>query len=64
MDRVSAQHHPGYVSLEEFEANQAELLANANQNGEDRRKGPRVKVPPCCKALSFAACASAPDNSF
>jgi DNA invertase Pin-like site-specific DNA recombinase len=32
--------HPGYISWEEFEANQAKLLANANGFGEDRRKSP------------------------
>ena len=32
--------HPGYVSWEEFEANQAKLLDNANGYGEDRRKSP------------------------
>lgn len=32
--------HPGYISWEEFEANQARLLANANGYGEDRRKSP------------------------
>jgi DNA invertase Pin-like site-specific DNA recombinase len=32
--------HPGYISWEEFEANQAKLLANANGYGEDRRKSP------------------------
>ena len=30
----------GYISWEEFEANQAKLLANANGYGEDRRKSP------------------------
>jgi DNA invertase Pin-like site-specific DNA recombinase len=32
--------YPGYISWEEFEANQAKLLANANCYGEDRRKSP------------------------
>jgi DNA invertase Pin-like site-specific DNA recombinase len=32
--------HPGYISWEEFETNQAKLLANANGYGEDRRKSP------------------------
>jgi len=32
--------HPGYISWEEFEANQAKLLDNANGYGEDRRKSP------------------------
>ncbi len=32
--------HPGYISWEEFESNQAKLLANANGYGEDRRRSP------------------------
>jgi DNA invertase Pin-like site-specific DNA recombinase len=32
--------HPGYISWEEFESNQAKLLANANAYGADRRKSP------------------------
>jgi DNA invertase Pin-like site-specific DNA recombinase len=32
--------YPGYISWEEFEANQAKLLANANCYGEHRRKSP------------------------
>jgi DNA invertase Pin-like site-specific DNA recombinase len=32
--------YPGYISWEEFEANQAKLLANANGYGEDRRRSP------------------------
>ncbi len=32
--------HPGYIPWEEYEANQARLLANANGYGSDRRKSP------------------------
>ena len=32
--------HPGYISWEEFESNQAKLLANAKGYGEDRHKSP------------------------
>ena len=32
--------HPGYISWQEFEANQAKLLDNANGYGPDRRKSP------------------------
>jgi DNA invertase Pin-like site-specific DNA recombinase len=32
--------HPGYITWEEFEANQAKLLDNANAYGLDRRKSP------------------------
>jgi DNA invertase Pin-like site-specific DNA recombinase len=32
--------HPGYITWEEYEANQTKLLANANGYGPDRRKSP------------------------
>jgi recombinase/recombinase-like zinc beta ribbon protein len=32
--------YPGYISWDEFESNQAKLLANASGYGEDRRKSP------------------------
>lgn len=32
--------YPGYISWDEFESNQATLLANANGFGDDRRKSP------------------------
>src|SRR5262249_36876096 len=32
--------HPGYLTWEEFERNQATLLANANGYGPDRRRSP------------------------
>ena len=32
--------HPGYITWQEFEANQAKLLENANGYGPDRRKSP------------------------
>lgn len=32
--------HPGYIGWEEFETNQATLLANANGYGPDRRRSP------------------------
>jgi DNA invertase Pin-like site-specific DNA recombinase len=32
--------YPGYISWEEYESNQAQLLANAQGYGEDRRKSP------------------------
>jgi len=34
------KNHPGYISWEEFESNQAKLLANAAGYGWDRRKSP------------------------
>ncbi len=32
--------HPGYISFEQYEANQAALLANAQAHGRERDKGP------------------------
>jgi DNA invertase Pin-like site-specific DNA recombinase len=32
--------HPGYITWEEFETNQATLLANAQSHGPDRRRSP------------------------
>lgn len=33
-------HHPGYLTWEEYEAHQARLLVNAGGYGPDRRRGP------------------------
>ena len=33
-------HHPGYISWERFEANQAQLARSARAHGADRRQGP------------------------
>ena len=32
--------HPGYITWEEYEANQAKLLVNAGGYGPDRRRSP------------------------
>lgn len=37
--------HPGYVTLEQFEANQARLAANAAAHGRDRASGPPREGP-------------------
>jgi len=37
--------HPGYISWEQFETNQATLSANAAARGEDRRAGPAREGP-------------------
>lgn len=43
--------HPGYISLETFEANQALLGANAAARGEDRRAGPAREGPALLQGL-------------
>jgi DNA invertase Pin-like site-specific DNA recombinase len=43
--------HPGYISLETFEANQALLGANAAARGEDRRTGPAREGPALLQGL-------------
>jgi DNA invertase Pin-like site-specific DNA recombinase len=37
--------HPGYISWEQFEANQARLAANATAHGKDRRASPPREGP-------------------
>ncbi len=43
--------HAGYISLEQFEANQATLAANAAARGEDRRAGPPREGPALLQGL-------------
>ena len=43
--------HPGYLSWEQFEANQATLAANAATHGEDRRAGPAREGPALLQGL-------------
>ena len=38
-------HHAGYISFEQFEANQATLTANAAARGDERRAGPAREGP-------------------
>jgi DNA invertase Pin-like site-specific DNA recombinase len=38
-------HHPGYITLEKYEANQDKLAANAIAHGKDRRHGPPREGP-------------------
>ncbi len=43
--------HPGYISLERFEANQIRLAANAPAHGDDRRGGPSREGPALLQGL-------------
>ncbi|MEU5547283.1 recombinase family protein [Streptomyces sioyaensis] len=38
-------HHPGYITLAEYDANQDKLTANAAAHGKDRRHGPPREGP-------------------
>ena len=43
--------HPGYISWEQFETNQATLSANAAARGEDRKAGPAREGPALLQGL-------------
>jgi len=43
--------HPGYISFQQFEANQATLTANAAGHGDDRRAGPPREGPALLQGL-------------
>jgi len=43
--------HPGYLSWEEYEANLAQLAANAQANGSERRKSPPREGPALLQGL-------------
>jgi hypothetical protein len=43
--------HPGYINWEQFEANQAQLAANAQAHGADRKKGPAREGPALLQGL-------------
>ena len=44
--------HPGYISFEAFEENQAKLLTNAQAHGTDRRRGPAREGPALLQGLA------------
>ena len=43
--------HPGYLSWEQFETNQATLIANAAARGQDRKAGPAREGPALLQGL-------------
>lgn len=45
------QVHPGYITWEEYEANLAQLRANRQAHGEDRRNGPPREGPALLQGL-------------
>jgi len=45
-------HHPGYISFEQFELNERLLLANAQAHGEDRAAGPAREGPALLQGLA------------
>jgi DNA invertase Pin-like site-specific DNA recombinase len=47
--------HPGYLSFDQYEANQAMLLANAQAHGRERDKGPAREGPALLQGLAICA---------
>ena len=47
--------HPGYISFEQFEANQATLLVNAQAQGRERDKGPAREGSALLQGLAICA---------
>jgi DNA invertase Pin-like site-specific DNA recombinase len=47
--------HPGYLSFDQFEANQATLLGNAQAQGLERDKGPAREGPALLQGLAICA---------
>src|SRR5664279_1834491 len=47
--------HPGYLSFEQYEANQRLLLANAQAHGTDRQRGPAREGPALLQGLAICA---------
>ena len=47
--------HPGYITMNQYEANIATLTANAAAHGRDRAAGRPARETPCCRASSSAA---------
>jgi DNA invertase Pin-like site-specific DNA recombinase/DNA-binding transcriptional regulator YiaG len=47
--------HPGYLSFEQFEANQTVLLANAQAHGRERDKGPAREGSALLQGLAICA---------
>ena len=47
--------HPGYISFEQYEANQAALLGNAQAHGRERDKGPAREGTALLQGLAICA---------
>ncbi|PZH15455.1 hypothetical protein C1I97_08175 [Streptomyces sp. NTH33] len=45
-------HHPGYITLEQYDANQAKLASNATAHGKDRRHGPPREGPALLQGIA------------
>jgi hypothetical protein len=45
-------HHPGYITFAQYEANQAKLTANAVAHGKDRRHGPPREGPALLQGIA------------
>ncbi len=45
-------HHPGYITLEKYDQNQAKLTSNATAHGKDRRHGPPREGPALLQGIA------------
>lgn len=45
-------HHPGFITFEKYEANEAKLVANATAHGKDRRHGPPREGPALLQGIT------------
>jgi len=50
-DTLIEDHHPAYISIAQWEANQAQLGRNAQSRGEDRKAGPVREGPALLQGL-------------
>ena len=55
--------HAGYISWEDYEANLAQLRANRQAHGEDRRHGPPREGPALREAAGDLRTLRQPDDS-
>lgn len=54
-DTLIEDHHPGYISFAQWEANTEALAANAQSRGEDRKTGPAREGPALLQGLVICA---------
>jgi len=54
-DTLIEDHHPGYITFAQWEANTEALAANAQSRGEDRRTGPAREGPALLQGLVICA---------
>ncbi|WP_279338986.1 recombinase family protein [Sphaerisporangium perillae] len=50
-DTLIADHHPGYISIGQWEANLVQLVGNAQSRGQERKAGPPREGPALLQGL-------------